>query len=170
MESLWRKIWGHSNEDVVDPVTGLSGRDVRLVQSTWAKVNEDPLASGTTVMLGLFERHPEYQSHFDKFKDVPHQDLPGNKKFQAHALSVMGALNNTVDALNDVGVLEASLTALGKRHATRELTEQQFQHLKTVIVDVFRQTLGDQFTKETEEAWTKTLQVIYSYIFKGLSS
>ncbi|XP_074094604.1 globin-like [Cotesia typhae] len=170
MEPLWRKIWGHSNVDVVDPVTGLSGRDVRLVQSTWAIVKKDRLASGITVMLGFFESHPEYQSYFDEFRDVPRQDLPGNKKFQAHALSVMTALSKTVDALNNVGVLEANLTALGKRHGNRELTEQQFQHLKIVIVDVFRQTLGDQFTEETEEAWTKTFKVMYSYIFKGLSS
>ncbi|XP_008546778.1 globin [Microplitis mediator] len=170
METLWRKIWGHSNEDAVDPVTGLSGREIKLVQSTWAIASKDPVGSGIAIMSGFFERYPEYQSFFPGFKDVPLKDLPGNKRFQAHAVSVITALNSTIDALSDVGLLEATLVTLGERHGKRGQTAQQFLHLKLVVMDVLRQTLGNKFTKETEEAWTKTLDAAYTHIFKGLSS
>ncbi|XP_034937440.1 cytoglobin-like [Chelonus insularis] len=167
---FWRKFWGHSNDDVVDSVTGLTGREIKLVQSTWAIVRKDPVASGIAIMSGFFKHYPEYQAFFPAFKDIPHKDLPENKKFQAHALNVVTALNSTVDALTDVGLLEATLISLGERHGRRGQTTQQFLHLKQVVIDVLRQSLGNKFTQEAENAWIKTIDAAYSYIFKGLSS
>lgn len=53
MGTFWRKLWGQSSmEDAVDPATGLTGREKKLVQSTWALVNKDPVASGVAIMTG----------------------------------------------------------------------------------------------------------------------
>lgn len=50
MWSFWRKIWGQPDDGTIDPGTGLTGREKRLVQSTWAIVYKDPLASGIAIM------------------------------------------------------------------------------------------------------------------------
>ncbi|KAK0085934.1 hypothetical protein PV325_004228 [Microctonus aethiopoides] len=170
METLWRKIWGYTNDHAVCPGTGLTGREIKLVQSTWAIIKKDPVASGIAIMSCFFERYPEYQAFFPAFKDVPREELSGNKRFQAHAASVIGALNSIIDALTDVGLLEATLVTLGERHGKRGQTSQQFLHLKEVVLDILRQSLGTKFTSEAEDAWTKTIDTAYSHVFKGLSS
>ncbi|XP_015109832.1 globin [Diachasma alloeum] len=169
MGTFWSKIWGHSGtDDTVDPSTGLTGREKRLVQSTWSIVSRDPVASGVAIMTLFFERYPEYQALFSAFRDTPKAELPANKKFQAHCASIITALNSVIDALNDEGLLEATLVAIGERHRRRGQTTEQFLNLKQAVMDTLRQALGTKFTEETEEAWKKTLDAAYTHIFRGL--
>lgn len=77
-------------------------------------------------MFRFFKKHPEYQREFGAFKDMPVEELPKNKRFQAHCASVVNALNNVVDSINDFELLEASLVSLGERHKHRGQTKQQF--------------------------------------------
>lgn len=45
-------FWGSSaNDNIVDPATGLTGRQKKLVQNTWAIVRKDPIANGCTIMI-----------------------------------------------------------------------------------------------------------------------
>lgn len=57
---------------------------------------------------------------------MPLDELAENKRFQAHSSSVVTALNNVIDSLNDTGLLVANLTALGERHGRRGLKEEHF--------------------------------------------
>lgn len=51
-----------------------------------------------------------------------------------------------------------------------DINEFLLQHLKEVVFDILRQSLGNKFTSEVEDAWTKTIDTAYSHVFKGLSS
>lgn len=59
--------------------------------------------------------------------DTPLNELPANKRFQAHCASVITALNNVIDFLHDPGLMEASLIGLVERHKKRGQTKEEFQ-------------------------------------------
>lgn len=51
MGTFWSRLWGNSSgDDTVDPATGLTGRETKLVQGTWAIVSKDPVAFGVSIM------------------------------------------------------------------------------------------------------------------------
>ncbi|OXU22325.1 hypothetical protein TSAR_012070 [Trichomalopsis sarcophagae] len=163
-------FWGSANDNVLDPATGLTGRQKKLVQNMWAVVRKEPIPNGVAIMLAYFKKYPEYQKVFTHFKDVPLEELSANKKFQAHCLNIVTALNNVIDSINDPALLEANLVAIGERHHRRGQTKEQFLHLKEVIAEVLRQKLGAKFTAETAEAWNKTIDAAYTGIFQPFST
>lgn len=154
-----------SDDNRVDPATGLTERQKKLVQNTWAVIRKDEVGSGVAVMTAFFKKYPEYQRHFAAFKDTPLDELPGNKRFQAHCASVITALSSVIDSLHDPGLMEASLISLAERHKKRGQTKEEFQNLKDVVLEVLRQALGKQFTAEVAEAWSKTLEAAFSKIY-----
>ncbi|KAF3419978.1 hypothetical protein E2986_14097 [Frieseomelitta varia] len=171
-----------SDDNRVDEATGLTERQKKLVQNTWAVVRKDEVASGIAVMTTslrldstkffcrFFKKYPEYQRYFPAFKDTPLNELPANKRFQAHCASVITALNNVIDSLHDPALMEASLISLAERHKNRGQTKEEFQNLKEVMLEVLRQALGKQYTPEVAEAWSKTLDGLFTKIYQVFAS
>lgn len=79
------------------------------------------------ILFRFFKTYPEYQRYFSAFADVPFDELPANKRFQAHCVSVITALNSVIDSLHDPGLMEASLISLGERHKRRGQTKEEFE-------------------------------------------
>ncbi|XP_017791067.1 PREDICTED: globin-like isoform X1 [Habropoda laboriosa] len=122
------RFLGITNDDNrIDQATGLTERQKKLVQNTWAVIRKDEVGSGIAVMTALFKKYPEYQRYFTAFMDTPLNELPANKRFQAHCASVITALNNVIDSLHDPGLMEASLIGLAERHKKRGQTKEEFQ-------------------------------------------
>ncbi|XP_043278288.1 extracellular globin-E1 [Venturia canescens] len=154
-----------SGNDKVDPVTGLSDREINILQTTWALLTKDLVASGLDIMLSLIDAYPDYQSLFVSFKDVPRSELPQNKKFQAHGVNVAKALNTMILNLTDVDRLVPHLEGLGSRHVIRGLTKETISNITAVMVDVLRRNVGKDFTKEVEDIWVKTMNKAWSIMF-----
>ncbi|XP_011497852.1 PREDICTED: globin [Ceratosolen solmsi marchali] len=170
MGSSGSLFWSSSNDSAVDPGIGLTARQKKLVQNTWAIVRKDPIVNGMAIMIAFFKKYPEYQKLFSAFKDVALEELSANKKFQAHCLNVVTALNNIIDSINDLALLEANLLGIGERHHRRGQTKEQFLNLKDVILDVLRQKLGAKFTCETSVAWSKTIDAVIDGIFQSFTT
>ncbi|XP_046486025.1 globin 1 [Neodiprion pinetum] len=166
MGGLLSSYWGYSGDDELDPASGLTGKQKRLVTETWGIMRQDPMKLGIAVMMRLFTKHPDYRSQFHAFKDTPHEDLPKNKRFQAHASAIANALSTIIDSLKDPGLLEAILISLGEKHHKRGQTVEQFNNLKLVLLVVFKEFLGSRWTPEVNNAWSKALDFVYSIIFK----
>lgn len=170
MGTFLRFLGFWTNDSKVDEATGLTERQKKLVQNTWAIIKKDQVASGSAVMLAYFKEYPQYQRYFEAFKDVPLDELQSNKRFQAHCASIIAAVSSVVDSLQDFGLLEANIITLAERHKKRGQTEEQFQNLKEVIRTVLRKALGKQYTTEVSDAWDKTLNVMFSKIYDILNS
>ncbi|XP_043585650.1 cytoglobin-2-like [Bombus pyrosoma] len=159
-----------SDDNKIDEATGLTEKQKKLVQNTWAVIRKDEVASGIAVMTTFFKTYPEYQRYFSAFADVPFDELPANKRFQAHCVSVITALNSVIDSLHDPGLMEASLISLGERHKKRGQTKEEFENLKGVVLKVLSQALGKQYTPEVAEAWSKTLDGVFAKIYQVFAS
>ncbi|KAG8226556.1 hypothetical protein J437_LFUL000639, partial [Ladona fulva] len=112
--------------DVPDEATGLTPRQKRAVAVTWDIVKKDLKGNGVELLHRFFTKHPQYQKNFKAFADVPLDELPNSKKFQAHANSVVYAVTSIVDNLDDPGCLVEMLRKLGQNHGQRHIPEQAF--------------------------------------------
>ncbi|XP_076652825.1 globin 1 isoform X1 [Halictus rubicundus] len=170
MAAFLRLFGIYVDDNRVDEATGLTGRQKRLVQNTWAVIRKDEVGSGVAVMTAFFTKYPEYQQSFEPFKDIPVTELAANKKFQAHCASIIATLNTVIESLHDPELMEASLISLAERHKKRGQTKEEFQNLKEVVMEVLRKALGKQFTPEVAEAWSKTLEAAFSKIYQVLTA
>lgn len=51
MGSSMSLFWGSANDNVLDPATGLTGRQKKLVQNMWAIVRKEPIPNGVAIMI-----------------------------------------------------------------------------------------------------------------------
>jgi len=116
----------------------------------------------------FFTQYPEYQSLFRGFADVPLDRLSDNKRFQAHAFTVLNAINGLVDNLDDPEVLTELLLKTGQNHGRRSLKRGEFQNLKASLLDFFSIALKEHWTPEAEAAWSKLLSIMVDKISQGI--
>ncbi|XP_018568473.1 globin isoform X1 [Anoplophora glabripennis] len=164
MGVLWSYL-GYGTQgrtDDPDPVTGLTSRDRYLIKSSWAGPRQKPTESGVALFLLFFKHHPEYKLTFP-FRDISDEDLPTNKRFHAHANSVIYAFSSVVDAIDDPDMLVTILSRVGESHGPRKITEKSFFDLKDTLIELF----SSLFTKEEMEAWKKALDVAIELIAKS---
>nr|XP_023030515.1 extracellular globin-E1-like isoform X1 [Leptinotarsa decemlineata] len=149
--------------DDPDPVTGLTSRDRYLVKSSYEAVRKNPVESGVSLLNLLFKNHPEALQLFP-FKDIPLDELPKNRKYQAHCNSVIYGFSAIVDAIDDVELLVPILNKVGESHQPRKVNEESFLQLKDTIIELF-----STFMTPLEIAsWKKTLDVAISVINKAV--
>lgn len=151
-------ISGH--QDTPDPKTGLTPREKNLVRDTWSIVRKDVKANAIAIFLMLFRRYPEYQKLFSAFADVPAEQLPGNTRLAAHAMSVAYAITALVDNLDDADCLVELVRKTATNHSRRPVTVAHFENTTAVIVDTLKERLGSKMTPAAVSAWEKTLRLV----------
>ncbi|XP_060522783.1 globin-like isoform X2 [Cylas formicarius] len=149
--------------DDPDPVTGLTTRDKYLVKTSWAKLAKTPTDSGVALLLLFFKKFPQYVELFP-FKDTPYDELKTSKKFRAHCTSVVYGLSAIIDAINDNDLLIQLLHKTGSSHKLRSVTQQGFEDLKAVTIELFSSIMKP----DEVAAWKKTLEVAFSQIYVGI--
>lgn len=70
---------------------------------------------------------PEYQKLFRGFADTPMDQLPENRRFKAHAFTVVSAINGLIDNLDDPEMLCELLVKTGQNHAKRSIKIGDFK-------------------------------------------
>lgn len=154
------------NDNKVDEKLGLTEKQKRLVQNTWAIVRKDEVSVGVALVLAYFKQYPDAQKEFKAFKDTPLDELSKNKRFQAHCANIIATLGKVIEQMHDPELMEASLINFTEKHKNRGQTPKQFENLKKVMLDVFPSLFGKQYTPEVQEAWKKMLDLIYSKIYQ----
>ena len=124
------------------------------------------LLSGIT--FRFFTENPSYQQNFKSFKDVPIDQLRGNKKVLAHSNNVLYQISMLVDYLDDTETLVEMLIKTAKNHYRRKITIEMFQNLEHTLVGLLKEKLGGQLMNDfAMNAWKKTYGVILQVVQKG---
>nr|CAH0102329.1 unnamed protein product [Daphnia galeata] len=158
-----------SNDNPIDPVTGLSQREKDYIQQSWSHVRQDLKAAGLGFFQAFFTAHPDYQAKFKKFTNVPADKLAENKAFQVHAMNVMNAVTMVVDSLDDIPKLVNELKNLGESHGRNNIQVSHFRNLTVVLVAFLESALGpEHFPEDVKQSWIKALDVVVSVVATGL--
>ncbi|NP_001279309.1 myoglobin [Callorhinchus milii] len=134
--------------------------DWDLINKVWAKVEEDLAGNGQTVLLRLFEEHPETKAHFPKFKDIPLGQLTSNADVKTHGNTVFKALG---DVVKQKGKHASNLQALATTHINKhKIPPQNFTLITNVILKVFAEKFPGEMTAPAQEAFSKAFKAICS--------
>ncbi|XP_011867559.1 PREDICTED: globin [Vollenhovia emeryi] len=164
--ALFRGLFDFFNDNKVDEKLGLTEKQKRLVQNTWAIVRKDEVSVGVSLLMTYFKQFPEAQNEFKSFKHIPLDELPRNKRFQAHCANIIATLGKLLEQMNDPELMEASLINFTEKHKNRGQTRQQFENLKQIILEALPSLFGKQYTPDAQQAWKQTLDVIFAKIYQ----
>ncbi|KAI9555180.1 hypothetical protein GHT06_017695 [Daphnia sinensis] len=128
-----------------------------LLQESWKRLEKDIAQVGIIVFINLFESHPDMQSVFLPFTGLVLDDLKKSKLLSEHALRVMGAVQRAVHRLDEPEKLHAFLSDLGRRHDKNGAKLEYIDYIGPQFLSAIRPILGDDWTTETEKAWTLLL-------------
>jgi len=154
------------NDNKLDEKLGLTEKQKRLVQNTWAIVQKDEVSVGVTLVLAFFKQYPESQKEFKSFKDISLDELSKNKRFQAHCANIVATLGKVIEQMYDPELMEATLINFTEKHKNRGQTQKHFENLKQLMLELFPSVFGKQYTPEVQEAWKKMMDLIYSKIYQ----
>nr|BAG86629.1 globin [Samia ricini] len=162
------QFWWGGDPDEVNPISGLTRREIYAVQKSWAPVFANSIPNGAELLRRLFQTFPETKEFFKMIRKLPDEEYIQNPQFRAHVINLMTSLNLAVNNLNQPEVVAAMMNKLGESHKRRQIKERHFGDLKQVIVTMFIEVLhldGDTLT-----AWDKTVTFWYKHIFETLNT
>ncbi|KAK7070956.1 oxygen carrier activity protein [Halocaridina rubra] len=151
--------------DVPDATTGLTLRHRTAMIRTWDLVRPDMKTHGVNFFLEMFRRQPVLQTRFKGFAGKSEDELKNSRRLAAHGSTVMLAINNLVENLDDLDTLVDLLKTTGDNHFRRGVPKGDFELLAPILVDFLRINLGNAWSPVADEAWTQALKVINSVIF-----
>ncbi len=125
----------------------LKRRHVELVQRTFADVSRDPELAAEYFYGELFRRAPETRAMFAEDMSVQRSTF-------------MEALEAAVRGIEDADALFAQVSDLGRRHVEFGVREDHYAEVGAALIWALEQGLGDGFTDETREAWTRVYALI----------
>ncbi len=125
----------------------VSNDDVKLVQSTFAKV--EPIAEAAAELFygRLFSLDPSAQGLFK-----------GDMKAQGRKLMAM--IKTAVKGLDDLEKLVPAVQELGRRHVKYGVEDKHYDSVGAALLWTLGQGLKSDFTSEVEAAWTKVYTVL----------
>lgn len=126
----------------------LSRRTVELLESSFAVIAARGTDFSARFYRELFARHPAVQPLFARVS-MRHQ--------QQHLLA---ALTMVIDHLRTPDAVAPAVEALGRRHVGYRVQASHYVAVTHVALDVIRETLGDQWTPEVDEAWHRGLDAV----------
>ncbi|OCT61427.1 cytoglobin isoform X2 [Xenopus laevis] len=144
----------------------LTAADKENINEVWCKIYANPEESGKTVVISLFTTYPQTKVYFKNFKNMDTlEEMQVHPGIQMHGKRVMGALNHVIENLNNWDVVSSALTDLAKRHQdVHEVEVNNFQLLFLVILSVFKEALGAQFTPGHRKSWEKLFSITYNFL------
>ncbi len=121
----------------------MTEEQVALVQGSWAKVAPSADSVAALFYDRLFEIAPEVKPLFK-----------GDMAEQGRKLTQM--LSVAVNGLSNLDKLVPAVQDMGVRHTGYGVEDKHYDSVGSALLWTLGQGLGDEFTPETEEAWTLT--------------
>lgn len=132
----------------------MTPEQITLVQTSWAKVA--PIADQAADIFydRLFEIAPAARPLFG-------EDMVKQKR------ALMGMLATAVNGLNKLDTILPAVWALGERHVGYGTTDEHYEVVAVALLFTLRKGLGDGFTPEVEEAWTRAYMTLASVMMEA---
>lgn len=132
----------------------MTPEQIALVQTSWAKVA--PIADQAADIFydRLFEIAPQTRPLFA-------EDMTKQKR------ALMGMLATAVNGLNRLDTILPAVQALGERHAGYGATDEHYEVVAVALLFTLRKGLGDGFSPEVEEAWTRAYTTLASVMMEA---
>jgi hemoglobin-like flavoprotein len=118
----------------------MNTRQIILIRSSFQSAQLAPVSVANLFYTQLFKADPALQQLFKGDMEAQYQKL-------------MSTLNVVVNSLEDLNPVIPAVQQLGQRHAAYGVKNQDYDLAGAVLMQAFRQTLGSEFTDETEDAW-----------------
>lgn len=120
----------------------MTPQQVVLVQTSWQKVVPIKEKAAELFYGKLFELDPALKPMFK-----------GDMAEQGRKLTAM--LNTVVVKLDNLGEIVPAVQELGKRHVAYGVDDAHYDTVGAALLWTLGAGLGDAFTPEVKEAWTK---------------
>ena len=118
-----------------------------LVQESWTKVETISDVAATLFYDRLFTIDPSLRTLFP-------EDITEQKK------KLMMTIGVAVRGLDATEQLIPALEALGRRHASYDVTDEHYDTVGTALLWTLEQGLGDAYTPEVRDAWVSTYTLV----------
>lgn len=150
---------------VPDPQTGLTPRQVKLIQSTWQTFCSGHREYGVLLFVALFTKHPHLLDLFPKFRDKDIATLMDKPVFRAHACAIGYHITSMVASLEDAAALKIMAQRVGAEHLRRNgVTPAHFEVLGDCLVDVLVDKDKRDMTVEAIQAWREFITYFVAVI------
>jgi hemoglobin-like flavoprotein len=129
----------------------------------------DPELLRTSLELVL-ERQPAitprfYEILFERYPQV--RPLFGRNAASNQAKMLQEAIVAVVDHLDDAGWLGTTLGAMGRKHVDYGVTPEMYGWVADSLLRTLAEVAGNDWTTETEAAWTAALGAIRDLMLAG---
>lgn len=118
----------------------MTPRQVTIIQASFVGLLPIPDRLAARFYTRLFQMAPETRTMFK-----------GDMGVQGRKL--VDTLATVVNALNQVDAVLPAVLALGRRHRTYGVLDDQYELVGLALVETLREMLGLAFTAELEQAW-----------------
>jgi len=125
----------------------MTEEQVALVKTSWAKVAPISATAADLFYGRLFEIAPEVKPLF-----------PDNMAEQKKKL--MQTIAYCVAGLDNLDGIVGAVRDLGRRHVDYKVEDEHYDSVGAALLWTLSQGLGDDFTPETEQAWTETYTIL----------
>jgi diguanylate cyclase (GGDEF)-like protein len=125
----------------------LTPRDIMLVRSSFAQMAPNQAQVANDFYDGLFALAPELQSMFPENLDQQKRKL-------------MEMIGICIGRLHQFESLAETVRALGARHGKYGATAEHYALVGRALLMAIAKSLGDGFTPDVQEAWTKIYQAL----------
>lgn len=125
----------------------LTQKQIRLVQDSWKTITPVSQQMGEEFYAKLFENAPELKP---LFKSDP----------KDQAMKLMFMLSYLVYRLEQLPELKEEIIKLAARHKGYGTEPQHYTIIGETLLWSLKKNLGELWTPETAEAWTKTYTII----------
>ncbi len=121
------------------------------IRSSFVKFKRHACVAGLTFYRQLFGMDPSLRRLF-------HHNI------EDQSVNLMEMLGTAVGLLDQQGVLQRVLLALGRRHAGYGVEDRHYDAVGRALLETLAECLGADFTHEARNAWA----ALYAYIAKTM--
>nr|P04251.3 RecName: Full=Globin-1 subunit beta; Short=Globin I beta chain [Anadara trapezia]AAA62149.1 beta globin [Anadara trapezia] len=129
-----------------------------LLRLSWGVLSVDMEGTGLMLMANLFKTSSAARTKFARLGDV--SAGKDNSKLRGHSITLMYALQNFIDALDNVDRLKCVVEKFAVNHINRQISADEFGEIVGPLRQTLKARMGSYFDEDTVSAWASLVAVV----------